>query len=208
MPTNIEEIQGFLDEYDLNYEVHEALPLIRIGFHCDAAQSTYRDTEGNAHMRILIQVQEDGAFLNVCMPQTWNIDGCAHKRSVMEALVGAQSQFKMLRFDHDPSDGEIRANIELPLEDATLTSRLFHRTLHGIMEGVKMYDRVIRRAMETGEVSFADVEDVNMPRLDGVPDASADLRMLAERAGGIDALEDLVSGSPSQEGEDPEDAAA
>jgi len=39
----------------------------------------------------------------------------------------------MLRLEYDPTDGEIRASIELPLEDAPLTDRQFNRCLEGLV---------------------------------------------------------------------------
>jgi hypothetical protein len=40
----------------------------------------------------------------------------------------------MLQWEYDPSDGEIRAIIEFPLEDSTLTERQFNRCLYSLVE--------------------------------------------------------------------------
>jgi hypothetical protein len=40
----------------------------------------------------------------------------------------------MLQWEYDPSDGEIRAIIEFPLEDSILTEKQFYRCLSGLIQ--------------------------------------------------------------------------
>ncbi len=40
----------------------------------------------------------------------------------------------MLQWEYDPSDGEIRAIIEFPLEDSILTEKQFNRCLSGLIQ--------------------------------------------------------------------------
>ncbi|MFM8703088.1 MAG: hypothetical protein ACKOHG_04345, partial [Planctomycetia bacterium] len=47
-------------------------------------------------------------------PAAWNVATSPHKAAVFEALLSLQARFKLLRFDYDPQDGEIRPNVELP----------------------------------------------------------------------------------------------
>jgi len=192
MGTSIKQVTGFFDEHDLKYMVDEKQDAVLIGFGVDPERSGYRDEEGEPFIRLVVRVLEGGEFLAVFAPNAWNIDDCIYKAAVCEALVSIQLRYKMLRFDYDASDGEIRPNIELPLEDSTLTSRQFHRLIHGMLHGMGRFDRAIRRAMETGEVSFDDLgeeEQASSP-----PDDTARLDDLAERAGGIDELEKLLGG--------------
>jgi len=192
MGTSIKQVTEFFDEHDLKYMVDEKRDAVLIGFGIDPERSSYRDEEGEPFIRLVVRVLEVGEFLVLFAPNAWNIDDCVYKAAVCEALVSIQMQYKMLRFDYDVNDGEIRPNIELPLEDSTLTSRQFHRLIHGMLHGVGRFDRVIRRAMETGEVSFDDLEDEEQPT--APPDDTAQLENLAERAGGIDELEKLLGG--------------
>lgn len=114
---------------------------------------------GDPGIQFVIRVLERGEFLAIFMPRAWSLANCPHKAAVFEALASIQTHYKMLRFDYDPTDGEIRPNVELPLEDADLTSRQFHRLMHGMLHGVPRFDSVIRQAIETGEVSFKSLED-------------------------------------------------
>jgi hypothetical protein len=196
MPTSIEQIQGFLDEYSLNYRVDEEHDAILIGFGLDPEATTFRDSDGDSGIQFVIRILERGEFLAIFTPQAWNVDACPHKAAVFEALASIQTQYKMLRFDYDPSDGEIRPHVELPLEDADLTSRQFHRLLHGMLHGVPRFDCVIRQAMETGEISFAGVKDQDGS--DPPPPQVARLQRLAAQAGGIEALERLACGCDAE----------
>lgn len=192
MPTSIEQVQGFLDEYDLNYRVDPQHDAVLIGFGINPGTTTFRDGDGDPAIQFVIRVLERGEFLAIFTPEAWNVEDCLHKAAVFEALASIQTQYKMLRFDYDPTDGEIRPNIELPLEDAELTSRQFHRLLHGMLHGVQRFDGVIRHAMATGEVSFDSVSEDDPPG--DPPSEVARLQRLAEEAGGLEALERLACG--------------
>ena len=199
MPTSIEQIQEFLDEFSLNYRVDAERDAILIGFGLDPARTTFRDMDGDPGIQLVIRVLEQGEFLSIFTPQAWCVEDCPHKAAVFETLTSIQTQYKMLRFDYDPTDGEIRPNVELPLEDAELTSRQFHRLLHGVLHGVPLFDRVIRQAMETGCVSLKSLEDEDVTSPPSP--AIARLQLIAAEAGGIDELERLAGGG------DPEPAA-
>jgi hypothetical protein len=142
LATSIEQIKGFLDEFELKYVEHEEEP----------------------------------------------------------AIASIQMRYKMLRFDYDPESGEVRPNVELPLEDAELTSRLFHRLVHAMIHGIKRFAPVIQHAIRTGEVSMSLVDD-DKPSDEPAPDISR-LVELAEQAGGIDALESLLGGPAGDDDED------
>lgn len=80
---------------------------------------------------------------------------CRDTGRVFQSLLGITLLTKLVRFEHDPEDGEIRPNVELPVEDAELTSRQFHRLAHSLLHGVQRFDMVIRHTASTGEVAFA-----------------------------------------------------
>jgi hypothetical protein len=209
MPTTIQQVTGFLDEFDLAYDVKDEYEAIGIGFTLNESSTTYRDRDGDAHVQLVIRVAEEGEFVAVLAPQAWNIGACPHKAAVFEALVALQARFKLLRFDYDPDDGEIRPNVELPLEDSSLSSQQFHRLMHAVIVGVQRLDRVIRHAMETGTVcldlmneeegSSSDDEQFD----DGDRALLETLEGLAEEAGGIDALERLLGGDGLDRNDEP-----
>lgn len=204
MATSIEQIRKFLDEFDLRYQADEESAVIVIGFRVDPELTSYRDRDGDAHVGLVIRLVEDGEFLSVFAPWAWSVHGSPHKAAVFEALASIQSRSKLLRFDYDPADGEIRPNVELPLDDAELTDGQFHRSMHAVMHGIQRFDGVIRHAMETGEVSFESVEQDEF----GTPPEIVQLRQFAAEAGGIEALERIACGCAGDEPTDEETVVA
>jgi len=211
--TSIEQIRSFLDEHKLRYVVDSARDTLLVGFRLDPEQTTYRDADGDPSLGLVIRVQEKGEFLSIFTPQAWSLEDCPNTAAVLEAVATIQGQYKLLRFDYDPDDGEIRPNVELPLEDATLTARQFHRLMHTMVDGVQRCDGVIREAMATGEVSLESLDTWqahagNDPNAaDRVPDGSLAidrLRSLADEAGGVEQLERLTGGDwPAEQPEVP-----
>jgi hypothetical protein len=200
MPTTITEIKGFLDEFDLKYQVDEEREAILIGFNCRNENTTFRDGDGDPFLRVVVRVLERGEFVAIFVPNAWNIGDSPSKSLIFEACVSFQLRYKMLRFDYDPEDGELRPNIELPLENASLTSQQFHRLVHGVLHGVQQFDKVIRHALETGVVCFECLDEGEQSALPA--DDAARLEEQVQRAGGIDELEKLLGG-----GEPESDAA-
>ena len=67
----------------------------------------------------------------------------------------------MLRYEYDPTDGEIRASIELPLEDAILTERQFNRCLSALIQlvddkSMSRLQSVLARGEDTGQQTLAE----------------------------------------------------
>lgn len=209
MPTTIQQVTGFLDEFDLTYDVKDEYEAIGIGFTLNESSTTYRDRDGDAHVQLVIRVAEEGEFVAVLAPQAWNIASCPHKAAVFETLVALQARFKLLRFDYDPDDGEIRPNVELPLEDSSLSSKQFHRLMHAVIVGVQRLDRVIRHAIETGSVCLDLMNEEEGSSSgdeqfdDGDRALLETLEGLAEQAGGIDALERLLGGDGLDRNDEP-----
>jgi hypothetical protein len=207
MPTSNEHVQACLDEHSVRYHFDEESDATVVGFLLDEKKTTYRDLEGKARIQVVIKVLERGGFVIVFAPQAWAIGDCPHKGAVLEALIAVQSQYKMIRFDHDPDDGEVRPNVELPLDGAELSTQQLHRMIHGIIHCVQRYDGVIRHAMTTGEISFSHIREDEPP---GIPPGEvARFERLVDQAGGLDAFERLVSGAdldepPADAGDEPD----
>jgi hypothetical protein len=197
MSVTIDQIAEFLDEQELSYGKHEDFAAIMLGFRLEPETTRYRDRDGDAHLGFLIRVSEEGEFLTVSIPWTWNLADCPHKAAVFEALLDFQARSKLVRFDYDPDDGELRANAEIAVEDSSLTSTQFHRLIKAVGNAVLEFDPVLRHAMRTGEVDMNRLAD--SAEDDG---ESARLQGLVDEAGGVEALERLACGDPLS-GDDP-----
>jgi len=102
---------------------------------------------------VFIRLDENGEFIHFYEPERYRYAEGEHKEKVLQTLLAIQWESKMLQWEYDPNDGEIRACIELPLEDAKLTKRLFMRVLMGLVQAMDHYHDRIKHVMETGEDS-------------------------------------------------------
>ena len=173
MATSLEEIKGFLEEENWKYQETDDT----FGFFCRTDH--YKDKDGDDSLLIIIRPEENGKFLKVYTPYAYKCDNSANRLPVLETLLRISWKTKMIQFEYDPSDGEIRAIIEYPLEDAKLTKKQLLRTIKGLWHIIDEYDSVIRRAMETGVVMF---DDEAMDQIKGVLGdiAGVDPALLAE----------------------------
>ncbi|KAM3093149.1 hypothetical protein ACKFKG_20320 [Phormidesmis sp. 146-35] len=102
---------------------------------------------------IVIQLDEDGEFFELFAPRVLaGVKDHPHKDAILQTMLCISWETKMLQWEYDPSDGEIRAIIEFPLEDSILTERQFNRCLHSL---VQLVDELalprLKAVMETGE---------------------------------------------------------
>lgn len=97
---------------------------------------------------IVVQLEEDGRFFKLFAPHVLTgVKDHPHKAVVLQAMLSISWETKMLQWEYDPSDGEIRAIIEFPLEDAPLTEQQFNRCLTGLIQIVD--DFALPRLQET-----------------------------------------------------------
>ncbi len=195
MATNLDEIRKFLDEKTLRYHVDEACQAVRLGF----GATSYRMEDGDATIPVLVRLDEGGNFIEIASPSLYHYKDGPNGFAVLGACLFVCYTTKLVQFEFDPNDGEIRATIELPLEDATLTSRQFHRCLRTLIRVVDRYHPMIKAAMETGKIVLPSAEPE-------APAVSAQLAQLLELLGKADPakLKSLLeqSGAAKPDGEE------
>lgn len=134
------------------------------------------------NLLIIIELEEDGEFFSIYAPQVISgIQEHPHKGAILQTMLSISWETKMLQWEYDPSDGEIRAIIEFPLEDSTLTERQFNRCLHGLVQLVdEMAIPRLLHVMETG--IDPDEEDEGERLLLALQEEAPGLLSLLERA--------------------------
>jgi len=65
----------------------------------------------------------------------------------LQAALFVNFQSKMLQFEYDPRDGEIRAMVEFPLADSPLTEEQFFVAFYGLCALIEEYSPFIHHAM-------------------------------------------------------------
>jgi hypothetical protein len=139
MGVTLQQIAKYLENQGWNYRLDEEADRIITGVQAENVEN----------LLIVIQLDEDGEFFRLFAPQ---VLAGVKDHPYKQAMLSISWETKMLQWEYDPSDGEIRAIIEFPLEDSILTERQFNRCLAGL---VQILDSVaiprLKEVMETGQ---------------------------------------------------------
>jgi hypothetical protein len=142
MGTTLDQISTYLDQYGLTYQsqAEKSRILIQVGIAQDEK------------LLVVIQLDEEGRFFKLFAPEVLaGVQEHPHRAAILQTMLSISWETKMLQWEYDPSDGEIRAIIEFPLEDSTLTALQFHRCFSGLVEIVGSWALPrLHEVMETG----------------------------------------------------------
>jgi hypothetical protein len=130
MGTTLQQIAGYLESRGLDYQVQS-----------DKFRILTRTVgENKDNLLIVVQLDEEGEFFKLFMPEVLTgIQDHPHKVQILQTMLVISWETKMLQWEYDPMYGEIRAIIEFPLEDSTLTERQFDRCFNGLVEMVDVW---------------------------------------------------------------------
>ena len=154
MATTLQEIASFLQANDLKFRERDETTIVT-GF---SGLDHYRDTDGDPAIGIVIRLEEDGRYLKIFAPNAYKIP-VEDAGPVLQACSMVQWRTKLVQFEYDESDGELRPIVEFPLEDSALTERQLMRCVHGLVQLVDHYHGVLVRARDEGEIEFEDGKD-------------------------------------------------
>ena len=157
MATNIEEVKQFLGEEGKKFREFGEKNYIRTGF----ITENYTDVHGEKLCHLVVAVEEDGGFLKILAPKAYQFPKDAssyNKLALFQTLLQISWDTKMVQFEYDPDDGEVRAIIEFPIEDSTLTCKQLMRCIYGITGVLEKYHEQITDAMRSGLTPETDEE--------------------------------------------------
>lgn len=120
---------------------------LRLGFNT----SNFTNRKGEKSLVILLQVRDGGQYLAAQAPNAFRLSG-DHMHAGMDLLLRLQWAWKLVRFEYDHTDGEIRPSAELPLGTMELDAgslAVFIRTLVYVIESTVP---AFEHAIKTGEV--------------------------------------------------------
>ena len=150
MAINLERLEGFFVEAGLKYRLEDAGHLLT-GF----ATECYEHADGRRGVAVAVSVSEDGELLEFTAPRLYDARTCRDPGKLFQALLDISLRTKLVRFEHDPDDGEIRCTVSYPIEDGSLTRRQFRRMLEAIPRAVDRWHPVIRLAIDEGVVDLS-----------------------------------------------------
>ena len=114
MAMQMERLESFLLAEKLKFRSHEAGHIV-VGF----ATRNYTAPSGDTAtargsddrfkgIAIAVRLSENGQYLECLAPGLYDLGTCRHRDAVLRALMAIMQRTKMVRFDWDPADGEVR----------------------------------------------------------------------------------------------------
>ena len=155
MATTLTDVSRMLDAESVRYHEHDATTLTLV-YNTDR----YVNPEGEKALLLAIELDEGGAYFKLYAPLAYRPD--ANLDAFLRACMVVQWETKLIQFEYDRHDGEVRPVIEFALEDAPLTARQLFRCVNGMLALLERYHPTLQRAADEGVV---EVEDDTVDRL-------------------------------------------
>lgn len=152
MAMTLDELTAMLDDIGIKKRERRDDDVI-FGF----GTESYRAPNGAEGILLVAQLDENGEYFQVYAPMAFKVKP-DHQEAFLKACMMIQWKTKLIQFEFDASDGEIRPVIEFPLEDNKLTRKQLARCIGGLCQIVDRYYTVLNKANDTGEVDFEETE--------------------------------------------------
>jgi hypothetical protein len=175
MAISIQTIAACLNSFEWRYTQDVEKSVIHTGIKAENVEN----------FQIMIQVAEEGEFLQIWVPQLLQVKDHVFKGVLFQTLLHISYQTKLLRFEYDPSDGEVRVSIEIPIEDGNFTERQLWRCLQALAFVDRQVMPRLQAVLAYGEDPGKedDLSSMAQGLLDQLPPEMVDTlaRVLAER---------------------------
>ena len=148
MPTSYEEIKGHLDIGGFRYSETKQGTLLT-GF---GEMEHYRDLDGQTRLVVIVELEERGSLVRFVCPRLYRYNGELYRSDLFQSCLMINYWSKLLQMQFDDRDGELRAVIELPVEDATLTQAQVSRCLTTLAYLIDRIDPMIRKTIRQGGI--------------------------------------------------------
>ena len=146
MAVTLEEIGAWLDVKEVNYDVDKEESTIVFGV-----------TDGKSKNFITLKLKENGEMFQIYLnnivddAELLKIKGHKYMALVFQYMLKLNYDEKFGTWESDPTDGEIKFAVEIPLEDALMTEKQFTRIFeHIVVGGQNGFSKIIQ-ILETGE---------------------------------------------------------
>ena len=149
MATTLNEIHEILDNKGINNEIDDNERYVATG----SATEAYTDSDGANGISIAIEADESGEFVKIIAPNLYVNKQPYHELAVLQTCMQITRRMKMIQCLYDESDGEVRMEIDIPLEDSSLSSNQLMRALACIVEVVDTFDECFRAAIDEGKAT-------------------------------------------------------
>ena len=145
--TTYDEIAAILDAEQLIYR--RADERIRLGF----LTEVYEAPDGDNSLELVISLQDDGELVRVLAPGAYYFPrqgGARRFAAVQRTLNQINWETKILHYEMDTEDGEIRLCVDFPLEDGKLMNQQLVRMLRLMPNVADQCHLALRQAIDMG----------------------------------------------------------
>ena len=143
MAIKMEDILMALDEANLRYSLHELTQEPVILFPTE----NYQNENRRSLLIVVIQLTEDGEYIKFFVPAAYHIPLDESAYAVLKSFAIIAWQVKLLDFEVDPGDGEVRPTIDFPIEDGTLTTEQVRRCCKTLARLVDIFHPYLKYAL-------------------------------------------------------------
>lgn len=155
MATTLAEVGEFLQQRGWRYHQEPERDRIITGVNSDEVDEFI----------IVVELQEDGEYLSLFAPQLLYIKDHIYKGVAFQTMLAIAWEVKLLRWEYDPSDGEVRTSVGIALEDAPLTERQFNRLLSGLINLTEQGIKRLKAVLATGNDPGSETREALMAAL-------------------------------------------
>ena len=155
MAVEISQIVEHLQNAGIHHELHEVTKEPVIFFQTN----NYVNVQGTNVLMVVIQVTERGEYLKFFAPSAYYIPEDETAYAVLKTFAIIAWRVKLVDFEVDPTDGEVRPTIDFPVEDAKVTQEQVVRCCKTLSRVVDLMDKYIRHAILYQTVHFALLQD-------------------------------------------------
>lgn len=154
MAISLQQIKGFLEENDMKFQENDDLILSMIGNSGETTALFFRAREDGDIFEMQAEpLTDDNSQYDLDMNHP-------HTSLVMQYILRSNYQTKFGTWELDHKDGDLRFAVEIPLEDAVMTSKQFKRIL-SILSTVTDAQKAIKYIVEHGEFPSKKTDDVD-----------------------------------------------
>lgn len=111
----------------------------------------YARPDGQKSLLVVAEVSENGEYFKLFAPMAYKVEG-KNLDPFLRTCMIIQWMTKLVQFEYDSTDGEIRPIIEFPIEDGSLTAKQLGRSVGGLVQLIEQYSEELHAALEQGVV--------------------------------------------------------
>lgn len=202
MAITMDDILTSLEEASLRYELHQITQEPVILF----PTNNFLNESGSYLLAVVIQLTENGEYIKFFVPSAYHIPEDESAYALLKSFTIIAWQVKLLDFEVDPGDGEVRPTIDFPIEDGSITTGQIRRCCKTLARLVDIFHPYLKYALLHNQVHDDLLQNDIRPIFEAYHEQEGDIKGLRERLSSLRThLEDNNQDSESTNESDDDD---